>query len=180
MDALGDTETGPVMRKLLMNWAEARPAKDYFVFQRFAALVQKKPFPEAASYLAKAAKDKNADVLGTRLLAIQALGKVGGKEAADTLTELVSETTPLFSGSPEEYRLGDSALAASLSMHGKKLADFGLRHNGGIGFGTGDGDEIISMELHSFSNADARAKAIKKWKDEVVEKKEGKEKKDGK
>lgn len=170
-------DTGPVLRRLLMKWAAARPERDSVAFQRFASLVQKKPFPEAAAYLAKAAKDKNADVLSMRLLAVQALGKVGGKEAAEALAELVNDTSPLFGGNPQDYRLGDSALAASILMHGKKLADFGLNHNGGIGFGTGDGDEIISLELHGFSNADARDKAIKKWKTEIVEKKEIKDKK---
>ena len=125
IDLLGDAEVGPVLRRILMKWAETRPAKDSFAFQRFAMLVQKKPFPEAGPYLAKIAKDKKADVLSTRLLAIQALGKVGGKDAADALAELVSDTTSLFNGGgfgSEDYRLGDSALAAWLTMHGKKLA----------------------------------------------------------
>jgi HEAT repeat protein len=180
IESLGDTEVGPVFRRLLMKWAETRPSHDSFAFQRFASLVQKKPFPEAGAYLAKLAKDKKADVLSVRLLAVQALGKVGGREAAEALAELVSETTPLFNGGGfgnEEYRLGDSAFAALLTMNGKKLADYGLRHQGGIGFGTGDGDEIISLELHSFGNADERAKAIKKWKDEIAQKKEAKDKK---
>jgi hypothetical protein len=181
VDSLGDGEAGPVFRRLLMKWAESRPVHDTFTFQRFASLVQKKPFPEAGAYLAKIAKDKKADVLSVRLLAVQALGKVGGKDAADALAELIGDTTQLFSGggfgSNEEYRLGDSAFAALVSMSGKKYTDYGLRHNGGIGFGTGDGDEIISLELHTFGNADERAKAIKKWKEESAGKKESKDKK---
>jgi hypothetical protein len=177
IETLDAADTGPALRRLLMKWAEARPAHDSYSFQRFASLVQKKPFPEAAGYLAKTATDKNADVLSTRLLAVQALGKVGGKEAAATLAGLVEDATPLFNGSTEDYRLGDSALAASITMHGKKLADFSLTHNGGIGFSNGDGDEIVSLELHGFANADARAKAIKKWKEEIAVKKDGKEKK---
>jgi hypothetical protein len=180
IDALGDADAGPVFRRLLLKWAETRPAQDSFAFQRFAMLVQKKPFPEAGAYLAKVAKDKKADVLSTRLLAVQALGKVGGKEASEALGELVTDTTSLFNGGgfgSEDYRLGDAALATWITMDGKKISDYGLRHHGGIGFGTGDGDEIISLELHNFANADERAKAIKKWKEEVDQKKDAKEKK---
>jgi glutathione S-transferase len=179
MDAEG---TGPVLRRLIVKWVEAHPARDHIVCQRFAMLVQKKPFAEAAPPLAKMAKDKNADALSIRLLAIQSLGKVGGKEAAATLAELVPETTHLFGGggfgNGNDYTIGDAALAASLKMHGKKLSDFGINNQGGIGFGTGDGDEIISLELYGFNTADGRAKAVKKWKEEVHEKRE--ETKDGK
>ena len=49
--------------------------------QQFATLAQKKPFPEAAAPLAKMAKDKQADALSVRLVAIQALAKVGGSDA---------------------------------------------------------------------------------------------------
>jgi hypothetical protein len=171
IDAITAADTGPITRRLLLKWAGVRPEHDSYAFQRFACLVQKKPFPEAAAYLAKTARNKKADVLGMRLLAVQALGKVGGKIASETLAELVADTSPLFGGSPEQYRLGDSALAASLTLHGKKLSDFGLTANGGIGFSTGDGEEIISLQLHGFTTVDGREKAIKKWKEEVVEKK---------
>ncbi len=171
MDAITAADTGPITRRLLLKWAGVRPEHDSYAFQRFACLVQKKPFPEAAAYLAKTARNKKADVLSMRLLAVQALGKVGGKIASETLAELVADTSPLFGGSPEQYRLGDSALAASLTLHGKKLSDYGLTANGGIGFSTGDGEEIISLQLHGFTTVDGREKAIKKWKEEVVEKK---------
>lgn len=181
-EAIGAHDTGPVVRNLLLKWTQAQTGFDYIGFQRFATLVQKKPFPEAVPYLAKCAKDKNSDVLSMRLLAIQALGKIGGKEAAAVLTDLITDSSSLFGGGGggQDYRLGDSALALSIKMAGKKLSDYSLNHGGGIGFSTGDDNEIISLDLYSFPNAEAREKAIKKWKEETAGKKDSKDGKDGK
>ena len=94
-DALGAADTGPVLRKLLVKWAGTRPASDFVAHQQFALLVQKKPFAEAAPVLAATAKNKDADLLSVRLLAVQALGKVGGKDATDTLTDLIADAEHL-------------------------------------------------------------------------------------
>jgi hypothetical protein len=99
-----------------------------------------------------------------RLLAIDALGKVGGKEATEALTSLIGDKTQVFGGGPNEYHLGDSALAALIQMKGKKLPDYGLTNNIGIGFASAPGDEPIMLSLHGFNGQDARKKAIEKWK----------------
>ncbi|MBO0697593.1 MAG: hypothetical protein J2P46_04300 [Zavarzinella sp.] len=170
-EALDAKDTGPILRRLLIKWVEARPARDHMALQQFASLAQKKPFPEAAGPLAKMAKDRQADVLSVRLVAVQALAKVGGPEAASALADLVPDQTQAFGGGTDDYRLGDSALAASVQMHGKRLADFGLTNTVHIGFSTGDDDDAIMLQLHGFRTQDARAKAVEKWKKELVEKK---------
>jgi hypothetical protein len=167
-EAIDAKDVGPVLRRLLVKWMDARPAQDYAAAQQFASLAQRKPFPEAAPVLIRLAKDKKNDVLGVRMLAVQALGKVGGDEAKAALAELVSDTTSLFGGGGAiENRLGDSALAALLTLHGKNLTDYGMTNNFGIGFSTGDGDEMISLTLHGFPNPAARARAVEKWKKEA-------------
>lgn len=174
-ETVGDAEMGPAFRRLVVKWMQARDKNDPTAGQQFALFARKKPFAEAAPSLIKLAKDKTADVFTVRVLAIEALGKVGGKDAAAALADLVPETTNLFGGGGQDQnRVGDVALAASLTMHGKKLNDFGMNNNFGIGFSSAEGEEPISITLHGFQNPAAREKAVKKWKEEVVEKKEAK------
>lgn len=170
-EALDAADTGPVMRKLLVRWIESRP-RDDSATQSFADLVRKKPFPEAAPVLVNLAKDKKADVLSVRVLSVEALGKVGGKEASAALTELLDDKSPVFGAGEDEHRLGDAALAALVAMNGKRLGDYGLESNTSIGFATGDSDESISLKLYGFRNADARTKALQKWKDETAKQKD--------
>jgi hypothetical protein len=165
-EALDAADTGPALRKLLGRWASDRPVRDHMGNQQFALLAQKKPFAEAAPALAAVAKNKDADLLSVRLIAVQALGKVGGKEADATLTDLIGDTSTIFGGL-DEHRLGDSALAALILMHGKKLSDYGLTNNIGIGFAAAPGDEPIMLQIHGFLTPDHRTRAIKKWKEEV-------------
>jgi hypothetical protein len=168
-EALAATDIGPALRKLLARWAAGRPARDHVANQQFALLAQKKPFPEAAPALAAVAKNKDADLWSVRLIAVQALGKVGGKEADAALTDLIGDPATIFGG-PDEHRLGDSALATLVQMHGKKLTDYELTNNMGIGFATGPGEDVIMLQLYGFHGADARARAVKKWKAETARK----------
>jgi hypothetical protein len=167
-EALDAPDIGPVLRKLLVRWVEAKVARADNAGQQFAALVRTKPFPEAAAPLIRFATDKKADVLSVRVLAIEALGKVGGTEAKKTLTGLISDTTNVFGAGEDEHRLGDAALAALVQMSGKRLADFGLDSNTGIGFANSEEDESIHLSLYGFRTSDARTKAIQKWKDEAA------------
>jgi hypothetical protein len=170
-EAIGSAETGPALRRLLTHWAEARSQPLNVGVQQFVGLVRKKPFPEAVPALAKWAKDKKADTLTVRLLAIDALGKAGGKEATETLVSLLDDTTPAFGGrmgAQDELRLGDSAFAALVQMNGKKLADYGLNGNMAVGFANAPGDEPIHLNLYSFNSADARKKGLDKWKAEAA------------
>lgn len=176
-EAIDAAETGPVLRKLLALWAGDRPGSDFSAHQQFALLAQRKPFPEAAPVLAVTAKNKETDLLSVRLVAVQALGKVGGKEATAALTDLLADTSVLFGGQ-DEHRLGDSALAALVQMRGKKLADYGLTDNFGIGFAAAPGEEPIMLQVYGFRNSEARIKAMQKWKDEA-DKKDGPAKKNG-
>jgi hypothetical protein len=174
-EALDAPDVGPALRKLLVRWAETHTPGRFDGWQHFANLVRKKPFAEAAPILIKAAKDTKGDVLSVRLMAVDALGKVGGKEAVAALGELVTDRTSVFGGGGpggEEHLLGDCALAALVQSTGKKLSDYGLNNNVGIGFSTGDGDEMINLSLYGFSNAEARKKAIQKWRDEQSPKKD--------
>jgi hypothetical protein len=175
-EALDAPDTGPILRKLLVRWVESRGVQES-VHQQFAALVRKKPFPEAAAPLARLAKDKKADVFSVRVLAIEALGKVGGTEAKAALTELISDKTAIFGQGEDEHRISDMALAALVTMTGKKLSDYGLDSNTSIGFSTDEDDEEINLHIYGFRNNDARTKAIQKWKDETAKKDEPAKKK---
>jgi hypothetical protein len=165
-EALDAADTGPVVRKLLSLWGSTRPARDYVGNQQFALLAQRKPFPEAAPVLAALVKNKDTDLLSVRVVAVQALGKVGGKEAAAVLTDLMSDKSIVFGGQ-DEHQLGDSALAALIQMNGKKLDDFGLTNNFAIGFASGAGEEPVFIQIHGFRSADERTKAVQKWKAEA-------------
>jgi len=167
--ALDAADTGPVLRKLLARWAGTRAPRDYQAHQQFAMLATRKPFPEAVPVLAAAARSKDTDVLSVRAVAVHALGKVGGKEAAAALTDLLGETTEVFQGGPPgEYRLGDMALAGLVQMHGKKPSDFGLNNNLSIGFASGPGEDAVMLSLAGFRNQEDRSKAVQKWKDEAA------------
>lgn len=175
-EALDAADSGLVLRKLLIRWAEIKSPQANYAAQQFAALVRKKPFPEATATLARLAKDKKVDVIYVRMLAVEALGKVGGTEAKAILTDLIADTTNVFGQGEDEHRLGDAALAALISMSGKRFADYGLENNTSIGFSTGDDEEGFSLRLYGFHTADARTKAIQKWKDETAKKTEPKKK----
>jgi hypothetical protein len=179
-EALDSPKTGPAVRRLVARWAEALPAKPPVIVQiayvEFADLARKQPFPEAVPVLAKMAKDKTTrGFLIQRLLAVEALGAVGGKEAAAALAELVPDATVMFrTGGPEPDGadgppFGDQALAASLRLHGKKVEDYGLTRTDHR-FVPPFGKDYIPMAVYGFPDAAVRAKAIKRWRDEVAAK----------
>jgi hypothetical protein len=172
-DAVADKDAGPAFRKLLVRWAESLPTQDTTSRRSFCLAARKYSLPEAVPELAKYAKDKQSDVLSVRALAVEGLGKAGGTEATAALESLISDTTDVlnFGGGMESYYLGDSALAALLTMQKKKLSDYGMNHQIGIGFDFGDGGEGVSLSLHGFTSNDARKKAIQRWKDETAKKK---------
>ena len=94
--------------------------------------------------------------------------------AAAALAELVPDESRMFRGDrSDDQRFGDQALAASLALHGKKVEDYGLTRSNQMFFPP-VGKDNIPMIVYGFPNAEARAKAIAKWKDEVVEKSGGK------
>jgi len=170
VEALDADVVGPVFRRLVVQWADKRPKVDPMALLNFCALAAKHPFVEAVPILARLAKDKSASLFTGRVIAIQALGKVGGKDSATTLGELIYDRTSVSGEGPEEVRVGDVAFAALLTLNGKELKDYSLQYWGVTGFGTGVGDDDITLKLYKFSNPDARIKAIEKWKNEVGKK----------
>jgi len=170
-------ETGPPIRRLLIRWVEAQPAYSPVAKVQFAELARKKPFPEAVPVLAKLAKDTANRQLIMRLLAIEALGAAGSKDAAAALAELVPDATVMLRlggpDGPEGPRFGEQALAASLILHGKKVEDYGLTSTKQYFFPP-VGKDNIPMTVYGFRDDEARAKAIRKWEAEVAAKDGGK------
>ena len=120
--------------------------------------------------LERLAKDKSASLFTARLLAIVALGKVGGKQAAAALTDMVSDPTQIFDEIIDDVRLCDAAFASLLIASGKKLDDYELQPFGRTYFGPGVGYDDIIVTAYKFASAEARTKAIQKWKDETAKK----------
>jgi hypothetical protein len=170
-DALDVADIAPAVRRLLGRWVDLGGPADSLVFQHFADLVRRRPFPEAAPNLIKMASDPKERVFEIRLFAVDALGKVGGKEVKETLTALIEDKTDVFDGTPAgQNQLGDAALAALIQMNGKKISDYGMTNNYKLALGTNTPGKRIPIILYGFHTADDRAKAIEKWKAESVKK----------
>jgi HEAT repeat protein len=178
IETIGAAEAGAAFRRLLVGWVEAQPPNlSTEAYVRFADLVRKKPFSEAVPFLIRLAQSKRRGSLAERLLAIEALGAIGGREAAAGLADLIPNDSLMFAGDMwKEFREGDSALAASLRMHGKKTGDYGLIASE-MSLVNVIGSEQFPYSVYGFPNADARARAIKKWQEDVLKPKESKEKK---
>jgi hypothetical protein len=122
------------------------------------------------------AQSKRRQFLNERLVAIEALGAVGGKKAAAALAELAPDASLMYAGDMwKEFHLGDQALAASLKMHSKRIGDYELISTRVV---TANmiGNEKLTITVYGFPNVDARTRAIKKWREEVLKPKESKEK----
>jgi hypothetical protein len=176
-DAMGSAESGPAVRKLLVRWASAQPAYSPVAKVQFADLARRKPFPEAIPILAQLAVDKANRSVVLRLLAIEALGEAGGKEAAAALAALVPDQTVAMRvgprGDQDGPRYGDLALAASLILHGKKVTDYGLTATGHLFFPP-VGKTNIPVTVYSFPSDEARVRAVRQWEAEVAAKGGGK------
>jgi len=170
-------ETGPAVRRLLIRWLEAQPAYSPVAKVQFAELARRKPFPEAVPVLATLAKDTANRQLILRLLAIEALGAAGGKDAATALAEFVPDATVILRlggpDGPDGPRFGEQALAASLILHGKKVEDYGLTSTKQYFFPP-VGKDNIPMTVYGVRDDEARAKAIRKWAAEIATKGSGK------
>ena len=92
--ALGAKDTGAAFRRLVVGWAESRPATETMSALYFTLLTHRRPFPEADPALIRLATGhKSAQI---RWVAMEALGKSGTREATDKLTELLSDTSTLY------------------------------------------------------------------------------------
>jgi hypothetical protein len=169
-DTLAASGTGPAVGRLLARWVNAHAEIDPRPRFEFADLVRRKPFPEAVPTLVELASDTKTRYPHLRMLAIEALGAVGGREAATALADLIADEDVLYHRGP---RIGDQALAASLTLHGKRAADFGLvARQTTISRPFGGG--YIPATLYEFPTSDARSEALRRWQDEVVGKDVGK------
>ena len=169
-EAIADKSVGPAFRALVGRWAEALPEHDAMSQQLFCMTARKHSIPEATPALVKAVKNTQASALTVRALAAEALGKAGGADAIAALESVLTDKTQVinFGGNRNEsYQVGDAALAALVVIQKKNRADYGFGSEMNIGFAFGNRQEdIIMLNLHGFPSDDARAKALKKWKDE--------------
>jgi HEAT repeat protein len=170
-EAIGSADVGPAMRRILVRWGETRPADDLVSQQFFGLAVRNRPFPEAVPVLVKLAKSKTASMLNVRAVAIDALSKVGDREARAALAGMMDDATPMFRGfgaGEPDYRLGDWAFAALVAADKKNPADYEMAHEMtfGLRFGA-DRGQVVRLTLRTFTSDEARQKALKKWKDEA-------------
>jgi HEAT repeat protein len=170
-EALESKELGPAIRRVVVQWADSRPALDMTSHQFFALAIRKTPFPEAVPVLTRLAKDKNASGLHVRALAMEAMGKIGDKESITALEGLLSDETSLFQGVVgQDFLVSDCAFAALVRAHKKNPTDYGQSNAISIGFRFGAQNEIVRLDLQSFANSEARQKGLQKWKDEAKKK----------
>jgi glutathione S-transferase len=170
-EGMESKDLGPAVRRVLAHWANTRPRQDLTAHQFFALLVRTKPFPEAVPNLARLAKDKTASGINVRALAIEALGKVGDKDANAALDGLLSDSTSLFQGVVgRDFTVADCAFAALLTAHKKNPSDYGMSGGLNLGFRFAGNGEIVRITLHTFPSDEARQNGLKKWKDEAKKK----------
>ena len=103
--------------------------------------------------------------------------KAGGAEATAALESIVTDSTDIINfnnGGGESYLIGDSALAALVTIHKQNRKDYGFGNEMNIGFAFGNGnrqEEIVMLSLNGFTTPEARKKAVEKWKAESAPKK---------
>jgi hypothetical protein len=170
-EAIADKAIGPAFRRVVAEWANTQPADDTTCHQYFAFTVRRSPFPEAVPVLTRMANDKDAMGISVRAVAIQALGKIGDKDAKSALEGLITDSTPIdrrLNG--EAYTAGDFAFAALVTAHGKRPKDYGVSGGPLVCFGFGPQLEVFAVDLESFPDDHARQKGLKKWKEETGKK----------
>ena len=166
-DGMADKEMGPMLRRLIVRWAEARPVDDITSHQFFALLVRSRPFPEAVPVLEKLARDSKASNINVRALAIEALGKVRNNRAKAALERLIDDRTSLVRpGDTGDMRLGDTAFAALLAAHRKRPDEYGVSTGIRVAYRFGAGGAVVALTLYAFPNDEARQKGLKKWREE--------------
>jgi hypothetical protein len=165
--ALDDKDVGASYRKVVVRWAESRPADDTMAALYVGLLGHRHPFPEAVPHLVRlATAQKNVQL---RWVAMEALGRSSSKEAAAKLTELLSDKSTLYEdlgGKDAGHQVRDCALAALVHGRGKKEADYGLHDYMTANFWAGGLADTVTLHLCGFESAADREQGIKKWLDE--------------
>jgi hypothetical protein len=171
-------DVGPEVRRLVVRWAEVRwglfkDPRYRIVLEVFFQVIGRAPMPEFVPLLVKFVYSRDAGPLA--LGAIQLLVLIDGKEAAAALEKIMLDKSLTFKAKDRgnrghELRIGDYALAASLRKHDRKFADFGLKGQEWIQWDQG-AEEASGYDFLGFDSEEARTKAVRKWKDEVIGKK---------
>ena len=170
--ALDAKDIGPAYRRLVVHWAKSRPREETMSGLLFALLAHRHPFEEADSYLVQLATARKSVQL--RWVAMEALGKSGGKTARAKLTELLADTTAMYDNLDESdagHQVRDCALAALANGQGKKPTDYGLTSYMVANFWVGGEADTISLHLCGFKSAADRERGMKKWQAESAPKK---------
>jgi PBS lyase HEAT-like repeat len=165
-------DIGPALRRVVVHWAESRPADDLAAHSYFAANAGKQSIPEAVPLLARVAKDQKVPanfVYEVRFLAIWALGQIGTREAVRALEELLPDRTQIARiPSKGTGTLGDCALAALAQARGKTPGDYGLvTKDAGFALRVTGGGPPIYLDPYWFPDEDSRQAGQKKWKSDA-------------
>ena len=138
----------------------------------FALLAHRHPFPEADAHLIHLiSSSKNVQI---RWVAMEALGRSSGVAARAKLTELLADTTAMYTNVAEDgvgHQVRDCALAALANGQGKKPTDYGLTSYMMANFWAGGQADTISIHLYGFKSSGDRDSGIKKWLAESAAKK---------
>jgi hypothetical protein len=173
-DGMAAADIGPALRRVVVRWAESRPADDKMAHQFFALAAGKQTIPEAVPLLTRLAKDKQPVNfnLCIRVPAVWALGRIGTPEATAALEGMISDRTKVTEGFPKGViTLGDCALAAVAEARGKAPSEYGLvtnRTGGKLRMRATTGPVSVTIALYWFPDEDARQDGLKKWKSDAV------------
>jgi hypothetical protein len=162
--ALDAKDFGQSYRRLIVKWAESRPADETMSGLFFALLAHRHPFPEADEHLIRlVTSSKNVQI---RWVAMESLGRSPSPAARKKLTELLTDTTTMYTDVGEDdvgHQVRDCALAALANGQGKKPTDFGLTNIMTANFWAGGQADTITISLHAFKSSGDRDGGIKKW-----------------
>ena len=170
--ALDQKDMGAAYRRLIVQWAESRPAEETMSGLFFALLAHRHPFAEADPHLIQLATvRKNVQI---RWVAMESLGRSGSKLARTKLTELLNDKTTMYDNLDESdagHQVRNCALAALANGRGKKPTDYGLQSYMTANFWVGGEGDTISLNLCGFKSAADRESGLKKWLTESAPKK---------
>lgn len=164
-DGMAAADTGPALRRLVVQWAAGRPAGDKASHQFFVLVAGAGPIPEAVPVLARLAKDPDADIRNVRPAAVWALGRIGSPDARAALAGLAADRAAVDVGFPEGLcLLGDCALAALAEAKGRKPTDLGMVTNGKgpIPLPATAGGRAVRVPVYGFPDEEARQREQKK------------------
>jgi hypothetical protein len=170
--ALDAKDVGPSYRRLIVKWAESRPADETMSGLFFALLAHRHPFPEADEHLIRLVTSSKS--VQIRWVAMESLGRSPSPAARKKLTELLTDTTTMYTDLTEDgvgHQVRDCALAALANGQGKKPGDYGLTSFMTANFWAGGVADTITISLHGFQSTADRDRGIKKWLAESASKK---------